>query len=69
MVNMCVCVCVCVCVWGGGSNDMEGFTKLVTEQQRLGRNIVAEERQFGGQGRSPGIFLNFAHFNTWKENF
>ena len=33
------------------------FTKLVTEQRRLGRHIVAEERQFDGQERSPRIFL------------
>ena len=62
---------VCVCVWGGGGgwNDMKGFTKLVTEQRRLGRHIVTEERQFGGQGAQHGNFSEFCAFQHLDREF
>ena len=53
---------------GGGSNDMKGdyFTKLVTDDLDAQRGRGKIIRWPGAQ---PGNILNFAHFNTWKENF
>ena len=56
---------------GGGSNDMKWhyFSKLMTEQRRLGGTSCARKDNLVVRGEQPRIFLNLAHFNSWKENF
>ena len=45
------------------------FSKLMTEQRRLGGTSWPRKDNLVVRGEQPWNFLNFAHFNSWKENF